>query len=279
MAFATRPQGKCPQGQEGRKEKQMRTSTRIGVIVIAVWMLAWSARDEVAALDITVPGRLQTLGRDWYEPITIRANDVTLDCRGHTIWGPGATTPGRGIYINGVNNVTIKNCHVKKWNVGIDIKGGADHSIIGGGASSNMTGVRVAYSDNLTTVNSLFQSNEVGIWVMWSDAMWLIGGSVRDNTRTGLTTVGRINGFLIQSSVIENNGTERVKPDAAGVYLSDETSGLWIEDNQFTNNGPGPGCHGACHIRTPCPGQDRSIREAIFDNFFTPAPNQWAVCQ
>ncbi|MEM3890149.1 MAG: hypothetical protein QXY17_01590, partial [Candidatus Micrarchaeia archaeon] len=40
--------------------------------------------------------------------LTIGADNITLDCQGHTIETIDGN--GKGIYLNGRNNVTIKNC-------------------------------------------------------------------------------------------------------------------------------------------------------------------------
>ena len=49
--------------------------------------------------------------------INIGANGITLDCAGHRVSGYGGGSGG-GIQVEGVNNVTVENCHVVNFDWG-----------------------------------------------------------------------------------------------------------------------------------------------------------------
>lgn len=69
---------------------------------------------------ITQPGKYclaqdYTINSATARAITIAANDVTLDCRGHTIRNLAASNAGssEGIYAFGRSNLTVKNCRIQ----------------------------------------------------------------------------------------------------------------------------------------------------------------------
>ena len=53
-----------------------------------------------------------TLQADYYGNIVIETDNVTLDCAGHTIHGPGDSQIPAGVLITGASGVTVKRCVV-----------------------------------------------------------------------------------------------------------------------------------------------------------------------
>ena len=47
------------------------------------------------------------------------ADGITLDCAGHSIIGPGS---GNGIYLRDRTGVTVRNCHVSNFEIGIKLE-------------------------------------------------------------------------------------------------------------------------------------------------------------
>src|SRR6266545_6449682 len=64
-----------------------------------------------------------TLLEDHQGSVEIQADNVSLDCAGHAISGPGTRTEGLwgfiGISVNGWTGVTIRNCQVSGFDHGI----------------------------------------------------------------------------------------------------------------------------------------------------------------
>ena len=60
-----------------------------------------------------------TLTEDHDGNIVIAANDVTLDCAGHTVTGPGSGSPFVGILLDGTSGVSVKDCQVTAFENGI----------------------------------------------------------------------------------------------------------------------------------------------------------------
>jgi len=70
------------------------------------------------------------------ETVEISANNIVLDCDGHSI--TGNNTPGSsGIYIYNKNNIIVKNCNVNEFHYGFFIKSSFNIIIINNTASYN----------------------------------------------------------------------------------------------------------------------------------------------
>ena len=85
----------------------------------------------------------------------ISANNVTLDCQGHTIdglytGGPGQTT--YGIYVKRASstntNITIKNCSVSAWYEGVYLNKVENNLLSDINITSNARGIFISYSNN-----------------------------------------------------------------------------------------------------------------------------------
>ena len=93
--------------------------------------------------------------------IFIAANDVTLDCDGHTITGAGTDeSAGNGITIQSRSGVTIKDCHVTNFQVGLWIDDShsimvSDSSAIGVGDD----GFLIFGTNDATLINNTANNN------------------------------------------------------------------------------------------------------------------------
>jgi hypothetical protein len=77
---------------------------------------------EITGLPVTIsqPGKYClyqgfTVNSATIKAITVAANDVTLDCRGHTIRNTATSNAGssEGVYAVGRSNVTVRNCRIQ----------------------------------------------------------------------------------------------------------------------------------------------------------------------
>jgi parallel beta-helix repeat protein len=145
----------------------------------------------------------------------IQANDITLDCNGHTISGAG----GRGISGDGYSNIIIKNCTIT----------GFDNAIL-------------FYSgQNITITDSNVYSNNHGIAFSQVSYSTVTNNNVNSNTYNGI--------FLSESSNnILNNNTACSNPN--NIY-TDSYSYSNTGDN--TCNGPSGNTGGNPQLTcTPC---------------------------
>lgn len=91
--------------------------------------------------------------------LVITADNVTLDCAGYNITGPGlaySKYEGMGIYTSH-SNVTIENCNINGFDKGIDLEVQADNNTItNNNVSSNWEGI---YLDTNSINNSIVDNN------------------------------------------------------------------------------------------------------------------------
>jgi len=141
--------------------------------------------------------------------IEITADDVNLDCQGHTIDGNG--TGWCGVYISRASetdsNITIKNCTVQNWtSSNVYIHNSNDNTLEDIKSLTSYTGIRLRYTkrNNITNVESSgnFQDgfylyatynahlvnlsasrNDVGICFSYAAYNWLDDSNFMNNSR------------------------------------------------------------------------------------------------
>jgi len=229
----------------------MRRRFRFVLVTVALSSFALSAVAASAAdPDVLIVTESTVLDDDWYGSIRVQANDVVLDCAGHTVFGPGVaenpdfpddTFAGIGVEALGV---TVKNCNASGYSgSAIAVHGGADNATLRDNTVSGSGGGFYIGSSGNVVENNRSIGNEVDGFLIQNATDNTIssnraeGGAVgfsleesSGNRLTRNTVVGSENGFEIASSsdnVLEQNtalGNQR----GFGI---DEGS-----NNSFTNN-------------------------------------------
>jgi parallel beta-helix repeat protein len=105
--------------------------------------------------------------------IVIAADNVTLDCAGHSVTGGGT---GTGILLDGRSRVTVKNCQVTAFEDGIRIEATAGRS-----------------SRNTLAANTVSNNATNGVLVMDSSGDLLTRNIARDNDYWGYHLVRSTN--------------------------------------------------------------------------------------
>lgn len=128
-----------------------------------------------------------TLTEDHYGNILISASNVTLDCAGHLVVGPGESGFNGGIETAGGNSrVTVKRCRVTGFEVnGIFGGGGASDSryeanVVYGNGNHGMhldVGTRYVVVDNVSRANGA-----IGIVLTGAADSWIVHNTVQDNS-------------------------------------------------------------------------------------------------
>jgi parallel beta-helix repeat protein len=95
----------------------------------------------------------------------IQANNIVLDCQGHTIGGIN-TEYIYGIYVPTRTNVTIKNCILTGWFYGIYIRHSQYNNLSNISTSSNTIGIYMD-SSNFNTIINITSNDE--IWTRYSN--------------------------------------------------------------------------------------------------------------
>jgi parallel beta-helix repeat protein len=178
------------------------------VAVVTVAALAVPAVPAGATSGTLMIGADTTLTEDHSGDIVITADNVTLDCDGHTVTGAGA---GLGIVI-GINRsgVTVTDCEVTNFTDGIHVTESDDITLIGNNAHHN---------------------SSVGIILNLSNGNTLTGNQVNDNGFGKHATFG----FLLLDSddnELTNNSANRNGETNFGLERGPNGS----DGNTFTQN-------------------------------------------
>ena len=169
-----------------------------------------------------------TLTQDLFQSVEIATSSITLDCNGHSITG---TSTGYGIYISHKTGITIKNCNIVNFSVGIFLGYSSEIIISENNIKSNYRGIQfgsVAGSDsNYTKIinNNISNNNEIGIRVRGSFNE-IENNEISNNGLTGVHLKGFSN--KTQNNNISNNGTIGLR-----VYDMDNQ----VMGNNITSNG------------------------------------------
>ncbi len=158
--------------------------------------------------------------------IIIIADGITLDCAGHTVTGSGTAAVETGINILKHTGVTVKNCHVRQFNVGIGLDEANANTVTNNSVSNVNSGIFLQTSDNNSiTANSV---TSAGDWFGYG----LFDGSDHNTlTENTASTIGGL-GFIVWASN-DNTLSDNSALNGIGIGLgaNDGAAG-----NAFTNN-------------------------------------------
>ncbi len=149
--------------------------------------------------DITTSGTY-TLNNNLIQPliehcINISASDIILDCNGSNITGPGRgfLDTHSGIYVDTQSNITIKNCNIDNFAMGIWFDSTNYSLIINNTIRSSVTGISLEEKSRYNTImNNSVDNNGIGIYLDDSSYNTIVNNSARYNSGGGI----RIDNFL-----------------------------------------------------------------------------------
>jgi parallel beta-helix repeat protein len=183
----------------------MRNLTILLLCLVLLALAAPSARaDTTACIGLpTLPTTISAAGRyclhkdfsqDFtFSAIIISVDDVVLDCNGHTVTNTLATNSASGVDAgNGRRNVTVRNCILDGFQVGVTLTGSTDPGATGNRIEDNtirgsrQMGMYVIGSNNRVERNRIVglrgDVNGVGYGIfMYSPVSYGVGNSIRDN--------------------------------------------------------------------------------------------------
>jgi nitrous oxidase accessory protein NosD len=152
------------------------------------------------------------MSHDHHTPVAIWNDNVTLDCQGHAV--SSTAGQGNGISVRGFNNVRIKNCTVRGWDIGIGV--------------DNTTG-SVFLNDNLVL------NNKTGYAINTSNTVYVKGGTVAFNSDDGIDLVD--DAFVSISRVAVHDNVDK------GITYKNVLSGnnirLYVIENRVSRNDTG----------------------------------------
>lgn len=182
------------------------------LMVLSSLILPLSATNINKCTNLTAPGTYVMTGDILLSTnltcMTVSANNVILDCGGHTISGTAQYNSyavyGGTPYVNGYNNFVIRNCRITNWYYGIYLWSSNYSTIANITADGNYDTVTL-YLSNYDTITNVNASNGIAISYNSGPNGLYMSGSNNDvvtnfisNNEAGPTTWG--SGFNIGSS-------------------------------------------------------------------------------
>jgi parallel beta-helix repeat protein len=158
--------------------------------------------------------------------IVIAADNITLDCAGHTLIGPGRTFGFTGIDINQRTGVTVRNCVVQDFSSGIVVRQSDGNTFTANSITRVDRGFWLDGSDgNTLTNNSVIDAID---WFGYGVFDGSDGNELRGNTATGVKGVG----FIVWASS-NNVLTDNVASKSGNGFGANEVGTV---GNVFTGN-------------------------------------------
>ena len=160
------------------------------------------------------PNSTCTLTHDLTESVMASADNITLDCAGHSIIGLAG---GYGIYINGRTGIIIKNCTINNFSYGIFLLQSPINSIINSIATGTQIGIRLYdSSSNIIFGNTANLNNYYGILVQnGSNYNVVLGNATNFNNLHGLTLHSDSNNNTLSNNIANSNNEHGID-----IYLS-----------------------------------------------------------
>jgi len=233
-----------------------RTALAVLVFVVAGGLASATARATSGTLYLTSNTSLK---EDHYGSIIINADNVTLDCAGHAVLGPGST----GILANARSHVTVRNCRVSGFGAGIVLWQSTSSTVAGntvsdssGWGAGGFWGVGIggygvvdsAFFDNVSDANggfglSLFYSSgttlsqnratnnaSIGFWISDSTGNTLTGNTASGNSGEGFEIPNGSSSNLLVANTSTGNGSD-------GFQVLGYSTGNRLLNNVASDNG------------------------------------------
>jgi len=135
----------------------------------------------------------------------IMGNDgITLDCNNYTIDGEGV---GWGIFLNSKQSITVKNCVVNHFGIGIDASHSNNHNITANIISNNTDrGINFYFSDtNYVSYNQIISNHFYGINMGPSNHNTIFNNIISNGNADGIFVSGSCDYNNFFNNVISNN--------------------------------------------------------------------------
>jgi len=178
-----------------------------------------------------------TLRDDHQGSVEVEADDVTLDCAGHTISGPGTRAEDEygfiGLLLDGRTGVTLRNCRVSGFDYGIlltaRLGSGSDRNrIINNLTSGNrLDGVRVNESEHNVLTGNIASSNGQHGFAFLGNSNIVTRNKAFDNEFDGFAVGGGRRDIVFSANISRGN------QNGFGIVGTGHT----LVRNTATNNG------------------------------------------
>lgn len=212
------------------------------ILVAATLMITLPTQDAFALQEIDACGVLNQSGETYVltgdivqltnsDCIIIQADNVTLDCKNHSITGPGNAGEYHGIRVSNVYGATVVNCDVEGFgHAGIRVDGGGNHLIENNISSNNYYRGMSIVSSNGNMISHNLVSDNVNVWggiqLANSDYNTIVQNTIQNNP-ANIRIVADSDSNKIVGNMIDGGGT--------GILISNDGSNI-PNDNNVVNN-------------------------------------------
>lgn len=143
---------------------------------------------------------------DCEQGLTIGADNIILDCGGHTIGMGGGDWEDIGVLIANRENVTVKNCTIRDSGVGILVKNANSITITSNKILHHIEGLRGFEFTNLHIANNEITNNYIsGIGFFDSQNTTILNNTIRDNEVYGIYSFSNNYGVVVEYNNIFDN--------------------------------------------------------------------------
>ena len=195
---------------------------------LVLQLTAVSAMATEGTMVIDTPGRV-TLAEDHVGNIEIISDDVILDCAGFSVKGP-VDSPNRGISIDGVDNVTVKNCYTTGFRQGLLLRDGSGHRILNNTFEANdERQILLVRTTDSVVESNLLSGGSSGLSLFDSDRNTVLSNTIDGSTHNGIVLDRGFPGLGSNDNLVKGNEI-RGGPSSLliGVFAS---TGNSIKDN------------------------------------------------
>lgn len=195
---------------------------RAMVLVVAVSLTLASAPAADATSGTMLITVDTTLTEDHDGSIVIDADDVTLDCAGHSVTGSG---DGVGIALQSHSGVTVIDCLVTGFGSGIAVRDANGNELIRNVARGNGTGIEVTDSSAITLQGNLAVANDgVGFSALRADYLVFKANTARRNGDAGFELGSAFGNELSNNESLRNDEGFRLTTESTFNILRSNTA-------------------------------------------------------
>jgi parallel beta-helix repeat protein len=217
--------------------------------------------------------------------ISLASPDITLDCNGFKVGGlaAGASTAANGIQATDQANVTVRNCNVRGFRIGVSVTGGGGN-VVEDNRVERCTRQGIFVGGNNQNALSVVRRNHVldlggapeeamveGISTYSTGAPAGGGVLVHDNVVSGFVAedASLRRGIQVSSNHHASIRDNLVRGDATAAIYVFQSSAVVLRDNRIFGNGSGLGSYGLQCVNVDESLDDPQAKDNIilgFDN-------------
>ncbi len=189
--------------------------------------------------------------------LVLGADNITIDCDGKIINGSGQ---GVGIQAEGHSGITIRNCVIQQFQIGVKIKDSMGNTIENntitknGLSTPNLSGIHFENVNSSVIDSNVISYNDLGVFLGHSNSNQLTGNQVLNNEGDGIHLFFSENNDIVGGTIGNNNQgsfsfalleslEDIVEPSVlsynnSGIFLyasgGNLVSGVYLHDNEHT---------------------------------------------